>query len=106
MGRNRSGSFYIPIWYGGTPEERLATPSNTYVRTEGMTVVLADGTALEDWTGQAFVNNIGMGRPEVAKALADQARVSDSLRYDNPYSRICVMAGRFIGTSTSCSSAV
>jgi adenosylmethionine-8-amino-7-oxononanoate aminotransferase len=38
-----------------------------------MTIVLADGTTLEDWTGQAFVNNIGMGRPEVAKVLADQA---------------------------------
>ncbi len=73
MGRKRSGSFYIPVWYGGTPEERLATPSNTYVRTEGMTIVLADGTTLEDWSGQAFVNNIGMGRPDVAKALADQA---------------------------------
>ncbi len=37
-----------------------------------MTIVLADGTTLEDWSGQAFVNNIGMGRPEVAKALAEQ----------------------------------
>ncbi len=65
--------FYIPIWYGGTREERRATPSNTYVRSEGMTVTLEDGTTFEDWTGQAAVNNIGMGRPEVAKALADQA---------------------------------
>lgn len=73
MGRAATGPFYIPIWYYGTEDERRPTSANTYVRTEGMTIVLADGTSLEDWTGQAFVNNIGMGRPEVAKALADQA---------------------------------
>jgi len=65
--------FYVMVWYGATPEERRATPSNTYVRSEGMTVTLEDGTTFEDWTGQAGVNNVGMGRPEVAKALADQA---------------------------------
>ena len=75
MGRAaaRDRPFYLPIWYTATPAERRATPENTYVRTEGMTIVLADGTALDDWTGQAFVNNIGMGRPDVAQALADQA---------------------------------
>ena len=74
MGRPAGrGPFYIPIWYTGTPEERRATPQNTFVRTDGMTITLADGTTLEDWTGQAFVNNIGMGRPEVAQVLADQA---------------------------------
>lgn len=74
MGRSKGDRpFYIPVWYTATQEERRATPSNTFVRTDGMTIVLADGTTLEDWTGQAFVNNIGMGRPEVAKVLADQA---------------------------------
>jgi len=64
--------FYLPIWYGGTPEERRANAANTYVRAEGMTVTLADGTSFEDWSGQAFVNNIGLGRADIAKALADQ----------------------------------
>src|SRR6266699_1699949 len=73
MGRGRGRPFYLPVWYEGTPAERFASPENTYVRCEGMTIALADGTTLEDWTGQVFVNNIGMGRPEVAKALADQA---------------------------------
>ncbi len=73
MGRTRVRPFYLPVWYEGTPAERFASPDNTYIRCEGMTIVLADGTTLEDWSGQAFVNNIGMGRPEVAKALADQA---------------------------------
>lgn len=74
MGRGRTGRpFFIPVWYTATDEERRVTPANTFVRTQGMTIVLADGTTLDDWTGQAFVNNIGMGRPEVAKALADQA---------------------------------
>ena len=73
MGRREAdGPFYIPIWYAGTPDERRATPQNTYVRTEGMTIVLADGTSFEDWSGQAFVNNIGIGRREVAKVPADQ----------------------------------
>src|SRR5437773_2461352 len=73
MGRRAAdGPFYLPIWYAGTPDERQATPENTYVRTKGMTIVLSDGTSLEDWSGQAFVNNIGMGRAEVAKVLADQ----------------------------------
>lgn len=71
--RSSKHSFYLTIWYGGTPKERAATPANTYVRTEGMTATLEDGSSYEDWTGQAFVNNIGMGRPDVAKALADQA---------------------------------
>ena len=74
MGRTEGGRpFYLPVWYYATPEEQHATAANTYVRTEGMTIVLEDGTTLEDWSGQAFVNNIGMGRPEIAKALADQA---------------------------------
>ncbi len=38
-----------------------------------MTVTFGDGTTIEDWTGQAYVNNVGMGRPEIAKALADQS---------------------------------
>lgn len=39
-----------------------------------MTVSLADGTTLEDWGGQFYVNNIGTGRSDVARALATQAR--------------------------------
>ncbi len=66
-----SSTFYLPVWYGGTLEERSATTSNTVVRTEGMAAVLADGTTLEDWTGTMYVNNIGMGRADVSKALAD-----------------------------------
>ena len=73
MGRREGRPFYIPVWYSATRDERRAIPANTYVRAEGMSVILADGTTLEDWSGQAFVNNIGMGRPEMAKALADQA---------------------------------
>jgi len=65
--------FYLTVWYGGAPEERRITSRNTYVQTKGMTVTLGDGTKLEDWTGQAFVNNIGMGRADVAKALAKQS---------------------------------
>ena len=74
MGRREARRpFYITIWYGGTPEERASSPANTIVRADGMTVAYEDGRAFEDWSGQAFVNNIGLGRPEVAKALADQA---------------------------------
>lgn len=65
--------FYLPIWYGGMPEERTATRANTYVRAEGMTITLADGTSLEDWSGAAFVNNVGMGRPDMGKVLAEEA---------------------------------
>jgi len=72
-GARTARPFYLTIWYGGTPEERRATPANTYVEARGMTTSLEDGTAYEDWTGSAFVNNIGLGRPEIAKALADQA---------------------------------
>jgi taurine--2-oxoglutarate transaminase len=74
MGRREARRpFYITIWYGGTPEERTANAGNTVVRADGMTIAFEDGRTFEDWTGQAFVNNIGLGRAEVAKALADQA---------------------------------
>ena len=72
--RKESGDpFYLTTWYTGTREERRATPSNTYVRADGMTVTLEDGTVLEDWTGQVFANNVGFGRPEVAKAMLTQS---------------------------------
>ena len=67
-------SFYLPLWYTAPADARQATPSNTTVRSRGMTVTLADGTTLQDWGGQFYVNNIGTGRAEVARALAAQAR--------------------------------
>jgi len=74
VGREPSRSnFYVPVWYSGTAEERSPTPSNTVVGTEGMAITFADGTTLEDWTGHMYVNNIGTGRPDVAKVLADAA---------------------------------
>jgi len=65
--------FYLTAWYTATKEERQATSANTYVRGDGMTVAFEDGTTLEDWTGQVFANNVGMGRPEIAKAMLAQS---------------------------------
>src|SRR3989304_1701284 len=48
-GARTARPFYLTIWYGGTPEERRATPANTYVEARGMTMSLEDGTAYEDW---------------------------------------------------------
>jgi len=66
--------FYLNLWYTGDAASRRATPANTFVRSRGMTLTRADGTVVEDWFGEYFVNNIGTGRPEVARALAAQAR--------------------------------
>jgi len=68
--------FYIPAWYPHRtlPDRRTVSPHNTFVRGEGMTVVLEDGTSFEDWEGQSLVNNIGLGREEIARALAEQVR--------------------------------
>jgi taurine--2-oxoglutarate transaminase len=38
-----------------------------------MEVVAQDGATYEDWTSQVFVNNIGLGRAEVIKAIASQS---------------------------------
>ncbi len=40
-----------------------------------MSVTLADGSVVEDWGGQFYVNNIGTGRAEMARALAAQTRI-------------------------------
>jgi len=68
--------FYIPAWYPHRtlPERRTVSPHNTFVRGEGMTVVLEDGTSFEDWEGQSLVNNIGLGREDIARVLAEQVR--------------------------------
>jgi taurine--2-oxoglutarate transaminase len=39
-----------------------------------MSVTLRDGTTVEDWGGQFYVNNIGTGRAEVGRAMAAQSR--------------------------------
>ncbi len=62
-----------PFYIKGLRGEKVATPDNTFVRGEGMIVVLEDGTRLEAWEGLEFVNNIGLGRADMAKALAEQA---------------------------------
>lgn len=38
-----------------------------------MDVTCADGRTFEDWSGSMFVNNIGFGRVDMARVLADQA---------------------------------
>lgn len=38
-----------------------------------MTITFGDGTTFEDWTGQVFANNVGLGRPEIAKAMMAQS---------------------------------
>ncbi len=64
---------YLPTWYTGTPSEHASSAKRIVVGAQGMSLSFADGSAAEDWSGGMFVNNIGWGRPEVAKALADQA---------------------------------
>jgi taurine--2-oxoglutarate transaminase len=54
-------------------QQKTITPGNTFVRAEGMTVILEDGTRFEDWTGQACANNIGLGRADMTRVLAEQA---------------------------------
>jgi taurine--2-oxoglutarate transaminase len=66
--------YYLNLWYAGDPASRQATPASTFVRSRGMTLTRADGRTVEDWFGQYFVNNIGAGRGEVARAMAAQAR--------------------------------
>ena len=67
--------FYLPAWYPrrALPEWKTISPHNTFARGEGMTVVLEDGTRFEDWEGQSLVNNIGLGRAEMARVIAEQA---------------------------------
>jgi adenosylmethionine-8-amino-7-oxononanoate aminotransferase len=74
MARQAGSPFYLNLWYTGDAAMRRATPANTTVRTRGMAVILQDGSAVEDWGGQFYVNNIGTGRPELARALAAQTR--------------------------------
>src|SRR3990172_3846593 len=65
--------FYIPGWYYASPGEKAATPENTFVRGEGMTLVVQNGTRYEDWEGQSLVNNIGLGRADMARVIGEQA---------------------------------
>ena len=74
MRRDETFPFYLNAWYTGAPESRRPSPSNIMARCRGMTVTFGDGTTVEDWGGQWYVNNIGTGRAEVARALAAQAR--------------------------------
>lgn len=63
----------LPTWYAGPESALRPTAAATIVSARGMDVTFADGRSFEDWSGSMFVNNIGLGRPEVAKELADQA---------------------------------
>jgi taurine--2-oxoglutarate transaminase len=72
--RRRPDPFYVNVWSTGTPDMRRARRANTYVAATGLSVVRADGRRFEDWGGQYFVNNVGTGRADVARALAAQAR--------------------------------
>jgi len=72
--RNRNRPFYLNVWHTGAPGSLRPSPSNTVVRCRGMTVAFEDGTALEDWGGQYYVNNLGTGRAEIARDLASQSR--------------------------------
>lgn len=74
MSAKRSVPFYLNVWFSGAAGGRKASAATTTVRARGLTVTQADGTVLEDWGGQYFVNNIGTGRSEVARALAAQSR--------------------------------
>ena len=65
--------FHLPLWYTGAAGTRRATPANTAVRARGMSVTFANGASIEDWCGQYYVNNVGYGRPDVARAMARQA---------------------------------
>jgi len=71
--REEARPFYVPAWYYALPEEKAVTPDNTFVGGEGMIVVLENGTRFEDWEGQSLVSNIGLGRADMARALAEQA---------------------------------
>ncbi len=66
--------FYLNLWYTGEAAARRATAANTVVGSHGMSLTFGNGATVEDWFGQYFVNNIGAGRVDVARALADQAR--------------------------------
>lgn len=74
MRRASRTPFYLNLWYAGDPAMRRARPSNTVVRARGQSLLHADGTTLTDWCGQYYVNTIGPGRAEVARAMAAQAR--------------------------------
>ncbi len=64
---------YLPTWYTGATAERTATAANTVVAADGVRFRFADGSSVVDWSGAMFVNNVGLGRPGMAKVLADQA---------------------------------
>jgi taurine---2-oxoglutarate transaminase len=72
--RHESHPFYLNVWHTGEPGSRRAVPSNTTTSCRGMSVLLEDGTSVEDWSGQYYVNNLGTGRTEIARTLAMQAR--------------------------------
>lgn len=66
--------FSLNVWYTAEPGARRPTPATTTVRARGLSLIQQDGTVLEDWAGQYYVNNIGTGRGEVVRAMAAQAR--------------------------------
>jgi len=72
--QDRSRPFYLNLWYTGNRDSRRPVPSNTIVRSRGMGLTLENGTTIEDWGGQYYVNNIGAGRAEMARILAAQIK--------------------------------
>jgi adenosylmethionine-8-amino-7-oxononanoate aminotransferase len=72
--QDRSRPFYLNLWYTGDRDGRTPAPSNTIVRSRGMSLTLQNGTIIEDWGGQYYVNNLGAGRPEMARILAAQIK--------------------------------
>lgn len=74
MRRTARPPFYLNLWYDGSSAMRRAVPSNTVVRARGMRLTFADGSTLDDWCGQYYVNSLGAGRAEVARDMAAMAR--------------------------------
>ncbi len=74
MKRRRRDPFYLNVWHTGAPETRRAGAANTYTGAAGLRVRRADGRWFEDWGGQYFVNNVGTGRADIARAIAAQSR--------------------------------
>jgi taurine--2-oxoglutarate transaminase len=65
--------FHLPLWYTAAAGTREATAANTVVRARGMSISFADGTSIEDWCGQYYVNNVGYGRADVVRAMTRQS---------------------------------
>src|SRR6266496_1488273 len=70
MGRTRGRPFYLPVWYQGTPEERSVSPDNTYVRCEGMTIVLADQATRMSWLSPAEFAEVRLALTEDLRSVA------------------------------------